>query len=1445
MKLITFFFVFMLLPSFVFASQCDVEAKNDFTVSFNTRGSDDYQSVVLRERGYDFVLWYTGPRRFGDEYQFAFNEAHLNNGLGYKIILEYVADAKQMKYYRQLIGETHFELLARQYINLSTTQPWSIGAQEQIENLQCVAQALPDGPDQTINTSPKFEFGTLKSSNCNMSGGQYVCTIAYEKHYDESKPKPLVFVMPTIDASLTGKPPRRSEYPSTVAVVETTHQMATVVQEFAPHASADKRVQFLDGRSSEVQKEMAKVDYFVIEPGVLELVNGAKIVAGTLETNIAASQYNAKGNNERMNGVKIDFESYGLKRFNDRPGVLVQPQTRNNNGPNNWFTGMARDATERFFTIALEKSEVFQKNRRGKETFNTLSKLETVAFVAGEGHGYIDGQRFWLGQGLTEYTLDQKDPVIDPISKGCKVYTPFPDDAGFESPPILIANKNSRKGNNGGWLRRCSITKDSVGFIVEEDMQRDKERGHLDEEVGWFMFEKANPNPICDVFHSPVQTWKIEKPEDGENGFLILSNRSKIHGAPIIKDHNQRRRVLGFLPGRIWGQNKSDACDGFECFGDEGLLVGKESLESFPVSSTWQDVIITSEQRVTFQDGKQVKNLAVDGELTLAAGRYWFDTVQINTGGKLFVTPGTEVVINTKAVSLANRSFMGMKVDTDHDAAFKGNMRVNVYNLPIDTRSVFNWVDISNNSQFIGVLYSEKKVYLSNHSSVYGAITAPEVDVNNDAEIHSASSCLAPTDDYQLTLSPHNQYALLCGSQGPTFAIETTNQGSAQSTGLKVDILPKSAEPWFRVKVANNIGQGTYPYFTTESNSSHLGQLALAITVEDSSKIDLNTPYVLKVTMDEDTNKSQEATFKLLPFQFSVDDQNIVAGQEYPLTTKILACLKGQQTVVKSYTGKPSVTLNLDRPPSGRKEPSLLTYAPQFTSSEQGISRDKLVLMESGQFTVKLEDDNFICDPRYSDHCPMSPDQQPTGETLALNGSFLVQSRPWKIVACDIHAQQTGQMNPATQESGAAFMPSAESFSVTFKAIIHRTPTGTYEQSCTYPSTQNYFTEGNLQAAFQTEFAVAYPIEGELANLSTVNGESLEFTRSEAINGKQVTYSWNEVGSLNLATNASYLGMNLEPSSVTVGRFYPKYFRVISSEWHYPGQQGFIYMNQPFEGVKFEVEALNGLNQPVQNYVNFMSQAEFNLAELEHYAERFEAPKFGPGAWNNQVGRSVGLFSIGGSHHCSEGACWQKDLVGSHYPDGPFNSIAGGQRSQIGLVYENNADPVAFFETGNHPFESRLVLQPDIRFGRIDLDDVGGNQGDHLQVPLRVEYWNGERFVNNIDDDQTTVIGAVSKQQVIWPLGKNADPQDVQLIDGGQVSSGYLNKLVAFEAAPYRQQTRVWLGLEEAGNDLPWLKYRWEGGKPEEQDPSSVVTFGIHRGHDKVIYRAEPGITEP
>ncbi|HHP0482805.1 TPA: DUF6701 domain-containing protein [Vibrio campbellii] len=1438
----------LMLPSFVYASQCSVKGQDNFTVSFDVEGDDEYQAVKLKQGSHGYVLWYTGYKRNNtNNYDYLFNEQQLIDDVDYNIKITHQAGSNTLKYYRKFEGAANYKLIETQTVNLDNGQYWVVDVGDDVDNIQCSNTVDPGNPEGPINRSPDFEFGTVDNSTCSMTGGKYTCTIHFENTYDASHPKPLVFVMPTIDKTLSSKNPRKTEYPSSISVVHTTHNSATIVQEFPPHQKADRNVTFLDKNSSQVQKELAKVDYFVIEPGVLELNNGAKIVAGTIKTNVAASQYknNNKGINEQNNGITIDFDDYGLTGFDGKPGVLVQPQTKNNDGTNNWFTGMARDANTASFKLALEKSEVYKKNNQGHETFNVLNDNETVAFVAGEGFGYINGQRFWLGQGKTEYTLDQQDPVIDPIYEGCKVYTPFPDTAGFVSPPVLVANKNSRRGNNGGWLRRCDIKKDSVAFIVEEDMQKDRERGHLDEDVGWFMFEKANPNPICDAFNAPVQTWRRELVNDGADGTLVLSNTSKILGAPVLTVSGDRKRVVGFMPGTVSGQNKSDACDGYECHGDEGLLIGKEGLENFPITTSWSNRIIGENDRVTFSEGTNVKHLNVDGVLTLEPGKYWFDSVKINTGGKILVREGTEVIINTKALALANKSYMGMDVNAENNPVFTGNMRVNVYGLaPAAGSTLQDWVDIANHSEVVGLIYSEDKVYLSNHSVIYGAVTAKDIDMNNNAEVHAATSCLPPLDDYELTVSPKAQYALMCGVEKPTFTIETKNQGELESAWVNVEVLPASSASDFTVSVANHIGSGSYPRFRTSMNDGTKGELELSVSVNNTANIDLDQTYSLKVTLEEDGNQTQTATFKYVPFKFHVDDQSVIAGKSKSVTAQVLACSGGEQTVVKSYEGTPNIALKLETPKMGRDDDSLLSYTPEFVKSENGSSIEDFKLMESGEYTITLTDPNFVCDPQYADDCPIAPEEGDDAqqETVMLNGSFNVKSRPWKIAICDVKSKEGDVSNPSTQATGNGFIPSATSFNVTYKPVVHSESRGNATDICDYPLTQNYFSSDNTNAPLDIKFDVAYPVDGDLANLSEDNGfvGSLTFSKAEAASGKEGEYVWNEAGSLNLTTNASYLGMSLDEDSQVIGRFYPKFFQVITSDWDYPESQSFAYMNQPFDAVEFSVEALNANKAAIKNYADFSTKAEFNLDDIEHYSDRFDAPDFGAGNWSNESDKSIGDFSISNSGQCIGSACWNKDL-GGNYPDGPFNSVNGTDKSQIGLIYTNNADPVEFI--ADEDSNSRLVKQPDIRFGRIDLDDVGGNQGSTLHVPLRVEYWNGSRFIANPDDSQTDVKGVTAAETHIWPTGTDAAPKAVTLGAGGKVSEGYSRTVTAKEAESYRQQTRVWLDLDASANGLPWLKYNWNKDNAGEENPSSVVTFGIHRGNDRVIYRGEPGLT--
>ncbi|WP_041060991.1 DUF6701 domain-containing protein [Vibrio owensii] len=377
---------------------------------------------------------------------------------------------------------------------------------------------------------------------------------------------------------------------------------------------------------------------------------------------------------------------------------------------------------------------------------------------------------------------------------------------------------------------------------------------------------------------------------------------------------------------------------------------------------------------------------------------------------------------------------------------------------------------------------------------------------------------------------------------------------------------------------------------------------------------------------------------------------------------------------------------------------------------------------------------------------------------------------------------------------------------------------------------------------------VTYPTTGALS--AGVLGKEV-YNHDTPTNAKDsIEQSVSEVGAFEFTVTPpeAYLGSKafvIEPAKGVIGRFYPKYFKVYPDEsvdWDYPNAQSFAYMNQPFGVSKFYVEALNAGKGALTNYTYFDDSllAKFNLYESGAYTSRFSSVKTYSGTWKENSGksladsRSVGIYT--GSS--SDGLFVEKGN-GAHYPDGPFNLFEQGKDTLISITGSSaSKDPVTVIES-----DSVLAPQPDIRFGRVDLDDVGGNQGSTLHVPLRVEYWNGSRFIANPNDSQTDVKGVTAAEMHIWPIDAGATPKAVTLGAGGEVASGYSRSVTAKEAESYRQQTRVWLDLNDSANGLPWLKYNWDKDSAGEENPSSVVTFGIHRGNDRVIYRGEPGLT--
>ncbi|MEZ8269736.1 DUF6701 domain-containing protein [Vibrio splendidus] len=1287
-----------------------------------------------------------------------------------------------------------------------------------------------DVTEPPINQNPQFEFGTLTDTECTTSqNGQRTCTIIFDNTYDSAKPKPLVFVMPTIDAGLSKLSLNQTELPSTASVTATTRLTATIVQEVAPHRNAANHVNFVN------DAPMHNIDYFVIEPGVITLGNKAKIVAGSIETKVAASYIQS----ERGNKVTINYQDYGLpSNFSNTPGVLVQPQTKRNSSK--WFTGMAREVKKDRFFLSLEKSEVTNNNN--------LTQKETVGFVAGEGNGFIQGARFWLGDGQTLKTTELNEKVISPIEQGCLEYTDIAF-AGFDAPPILVANKNSRDGNNGGWLRRCDVTKNKVYFVVEEDMNKDKERGHVKEDVGFFMFDRPNDIGICEGFNnkSPVQTWK------GSNGSLEINGSPQIVGA--LRDGGNR--YVGFLNSNT-NDRTGVACEGQQCFGLDDLLIDKEALEDVPDNlGNSLDIPYThniTSLPITVGGVKIYEydsiSIGTGAVVEIESGKYKIGTLNINGTGKLRVKSGDTVTIFTKNLSVNNDSYVGVPI-----VSWNGNKPV----LAGDTHFRVNvlqnggqFVSLNGSGTFVGLLYSEQNVDMSGTARVYGAVSAKSVNMSSSSLIHAETSCIVPADDYEIEISPATDLALMCGDDSPQFTINTSNNGVAESLGVTVGIAPDADE--FDVSVLQGQGSGTYPNYISNDD----GELTLKVVAKDTANIDFDTAYKLTATLVDDSGKEVESQFKFVPFKFSLVDGNtptnrldVIAGQATPTVTKVLACDSGDSIVVaENYVGEAGdeVTIAHELDSSWSGSDGTLTYLPEF---KKGSASTGLTISESGLFNVTLKDNSFDCTGFAG--CPEDGNYD-------VEGSFSVYSRPWKFAICT-NKSSDGNSNEKDSDSFAA---AGSPFDVYTRPIKHTDSSSV----CTDDNllTNNYFESTasvKVTTTLDTPSITDYPA-ADLGDLTPVAQLTKQISPNDQANKgyKFESLKYSEVGSFNfIATETgSFYGSILGgfSGSKSIGRFYPKYFVQGTPEWNVANQKDIAYLSQPYDSTVHQVYPMasgEGDTDNVLNNYRFFNtelQAKFGVLDDSNTDNGFLLDT-GSGTWS--ADRKHWLLN--------DNAAELQRVVDSDdvsRRDTPFNtSDANSTTTNFGLTIEGT-DPVSF--TDSDPVTSSVAfpIQPPARYGRMALDDIGGNSGSTLTIPLRAEFWDGSDFVANDYDDRSTFNGSNICKQVIWT--SNAVKTTLASLNGsGSVDDGE-EDVTANQNTPSgtdapREQVRLWLRMDDSepntrtgenpitcsGSDQeqPWLRYNWR--QLGDEDPSTVVTFGIYRGNDRVIYRGESGLT--
>ena len=182
------------------------------------------------------------------------------------------------------------------------------------------------------------------------------------------------------------------------------------------------------------------------------------------------------------------------------------------------------------------------------------------------------------------------------------------------------------------------------------------------------------------------------------------------------------------------------------------------------------------------------------------------------------------------------------------------------------------------------------------------------------------------------------------------------------------------------------------------------------------------------------------------------------------------------------------------------------------------------------------------------------------------------------------------------------------------------------------------------------------------------------------------------------------------------------------------------------------------------------------------------------------------------------------------------------------VTYQRNAsaevnpfEPALEFEVGSAISDGEASVQNqidftadgsgvDMRFGRLIVEDSYGPETNSLILPLHTEYFlNGAYQPNTLDscttwDNANATVSAMSSVQA----GSGT------LGSGTSGSDGIT--LTAPTAVPGTPDT----GDATVTYDAPsWLEGDFDNDGNFGDDPEATATFGVYRGHERVIYRKE------
>ena len=339
--------------------------------------------------------------------------------------------------------------------------------------------------------------------------------------------------------------------------------------------------------------------------------------------------------------------------------------------------------------------------------------------------------------------------------------------------------------------------------------------------------------------------------------------------------------------------------------------------------------------------------------------------------------------------------------------------------------------------------------------------------------------------------------------------------------------------------------------------------------------------------------------------------------------------------------------------------------------------------------------------------------------------------------------------------------------------------------------TKNY--KENVELVTQMEA----PDKGD--NVSIVNINKNKFNNG----GVTVNnYVYNDVGIINLIAkhdNYSGSGLNIY-GNIKIGRFIPDHFDVefdnytlkdncSSGSFTYLGSK-FYYKNTP----KITIMAKNINGNPTLRYKN-----SFYKLPTSFYVHYFDNTS--PAEFDNKTevyDNDSKLYNIN-IYLKNDGFEYKKDVKTSEFEGNlvfKFESI-------------EDSDGVKY---GTNGIYTKILKDIHLRYGRFKIFDNYGSDTENLDMEVKVQYWDGDKWILNEDDSCTNV----NKNDFYLTDSSVADITDLENISTGKWTITLSPKKTG--------QTSVCIK-----SSVSFYQYLIDN------DSCGTSTFGIYRGRDRII----------